>query len=897
MKLLLVLLTIALATAGFAQNKHSVQVDDGLGAYSYINAPSVGGTFTLPNGGGMLLTSNGGTSSPAWLVGGNTTPSSTLIGNNTALGDLDLRAGNATRLSLNGTTGAVTIAGAVFGVNGVSYTFPAANAVGVMTNNGSGTVTWTPVSPGWSLSGNALIGALPGSPIEFFGSTNGADVVMQTNGVEQMRLLSSGGVLLPVTAATGVGVIYQGSYPLIHTFGVGDFFAGRNAGNFVMSGGSNTAIGDFVFRANTSGSGNTGVGTMTLLGNTQGSNNTASGAFTLLFNTTGGSNTVSGYGAMQSNTTASQNVAIGNNALFTQSFSNGGVPWNTNNTAVGFEALYSNQPTSTVNGLLNTAMGYQSLRANTTGFNNTASGGSALTANTIGANNTALGSFTLWKNTTASGNTALGAGALQLNTTGDDNTASGISALSSNTIGTSNTASGKSALQNNTTASQNVAIGNLALLLQSYSNGGVAWSSNNTAVGFEALRNNQPTTTSNAVSNTATGFQALRANTTGSLNTASGATALLNNTTGAANTASGFQSLNANLTGGSNTASGYQSLRANISGGTNTATGTGALVSNTSGSLNTASGGNALQTNTIGSLNTAIGYLADVSTNALANATAIGANATVNASNKIQLGDVNVTSVSTYGSLSIRNIDYVWPAAAGAGVLTSDGAGNLSWAAAGGVTGTGTTNAISKWTSATALGNSALTDNGTTLSYNFFSLTSGQITTLGASFSNSSSNGRIVAITNNDASGGGGNSRGLDITMPNAPIATGTATGLKFSIASGVGISYDILGTAGNWKVTSAGSAILTGLGGANANKYAEQHTVAAGEIAGNVASIGNSVVAGATSVVVATLVSNGAGGTATMVKRVVAGAGSVSITFDNAPVAGDVVNYIVVNP
>ena len=38
-------------------------------------------------------------------------------------------------------------------------------------------------------------------------------------------------------------------------------------------------------------------------------------------------------------------------ALSTQSFSNGGIAWDSANVAVGFEALYSNQPTDTVGGI------------------------------------------------------------------------------------------------------------------------------------------------------------------------------------------------------------------------------------------------------------------------------------------------------------------------------------------------------------------------------------------------------------------------------------------------------------------------------------------------------------------------------------------------------------------
>lgn len=49
--------------------------------------------------------------------------------------------------------------------------------------------------------------------------------------------------------------------------------------------------------------------------------------------------------------------------------------------------------------------------------------------------------------------------------------------------------------------------------------------------------------------------------------------------------------------------------------------------------------------NTLGSMNTAVGYMANVSATGLSNATVIGANATVNASNKVRIGNTNVTVI------------------------------------------------------------------------------------------------------------------------------------------------------------------------------------------------------------------------------------------------------------
>ena len=67
---------------------------------------------------------------------------------------------------------------------------------------------------------------------------------------------------------------------------------------------------------------------------------------------------------------------------------------------------------------------------------------------------------------------------------------------------------------------------------------------------------------------------------------------------------------------------------------------------NTTGRENTAIGSSALLTNTTGNDNTAIGFQANVSfPGNLNNATAIGARALVNASNKVRLGNTDVTVI------------------------------------------------------------------------------------------------------------------------------------------------------------------------------------------------------------------------------------------------------------
>src|SRR5438876_369817 len=168
---------------------------------------------------------------------------------------------------------------------------------------------------------------------------------------------------------------------------------------------------------------------------------------------------------------------------------------------------------------------------------------------------------------------------------------------------------------------------------------GVIIGTNTTAIGNSALALNT------GFGNTASGARALALNTTGGFNTASGFDALFSNTTGGNNTASGFDALFSNTTGIGNTASGAGALASNTTGGNNTASGLNALPFNTTGGSNTASGLLALRSNTTGNNNTGVGTFADVSAPNLTNATAFGANAVVNASNKIRLGDTNVTVI------------------------------------------------------------------------------------------------------------------------------------------------------------------------------------------------------------------------------------------------------------
>ncbi len=470
---------------------------------------------------------------------------------------------------------------------------------GFWFHNGTAWVQLSSNSNGWNLTGNA--GTNPSS--NFIGTTDNQPLRFRVNN-------------------TWAGEMHPTS---------GNVFLGLNAGKSNTTGTKNTAIGKDALLNNTTGYGNTANGFEALYSNTTGYNNTAYGFNALYFNTTGFSNTAIGWalirnttgnfntangqGALFNNTTASGNTAIGNDALSSQSFSNGGTSWTSGNTAVGYEALYANQPTSTANGINNTAVGTLALTANTTGYDNTGMGTTALYSNTTGYENTATGRQSLFYNTIGNDNTATGYKALRNNNSGSANTATGQSTLYSNTTGIFNTATGVSALYFNTTGNYN------------------------TATGASALVSN--TTGSD---NTANGYQALYSNTTGAYNTATGEYALSTNTTAIGNTANGYNALSLNSSGSYNTAGGAYALTKNTVGQANTAFGNGALSANITGSSNIAIGANTLLNNTGGNYNIAIGVQAGTHPNApnIFNTISIGNDDILNAyQNQVFIGNTS----------------------------------------------------------------------------------------------------------------------------------------------------------------------------------------------------------------------------------------------------------------
>jgi len=160
-----------------------------------------------------------------------------------------------------------------------------------------------------------------------------------------------------------------------------------------------------------------------------------------------------------------------------------------------------------------------------------------------------------------------------------------------------------------------------------------------TGIGADALKN-----ITNGIGNTALGYNSLENTTSGNNNTGIGTEAMSANTTGTDNVAVGKNSLGSNTTGSNNTVVGSEAMSSNVSGKENTAIGYQALQYG-KGNWNTAVGryAQSVNGNYFGSYNTSLGHNAGTTAptgeESYSNTTAIGAGATVDASNKVKIGN------------------------------------------------------------------------------------------------------------------------------------------------------------------------------------------------------------------------------------------------------------------
>ena len=473
------------------------------------------------------------------------------------------------------------------------------------------------------------------------------------------------------------------------TTGNSNVLYGNAAGDALTTGFSNSAFGDNALGAMNTGDCSVAVGDSALLKLTgDNSFNTAVGYEAGFALVSGTSNTLvghdAGYGgagasfssvvaigdeAGKSLTTANDVVAVGRrafNSINTQAsgvavgFEAGRYAYGINNTYLGFKSGFGSTTATNNTATNNVAIGFESLKAVTTGGTNVAIGTLAGSAITTGADNVAIGANTSTGSPTGARNTFIGSGAGNLHD-GNDAIGIGVFALNNDDGGStsSNLAIGNYVgenLQNSTGG--NVMIGHKVMQA---AQGGY----DNTVIGYEAgkvitdghsnsiLGHEAGKAMTAANRNVLIGFKAGTTNITGGNNVAIGHEALEDCTTGNSNTAIGTSALNKMTDSQSNTAVGNLALfnfTSQLSGfdGNNIAIGASAGISVTTGDKNTILGnGNATVgavNITTGSSNLLLGYLANVSVATATNQIVIGANALGHGNNIAVIGDANITA-------------------------------------------------------------------------------------------------------------------------------------------------------------------------------------------------------------------------------------------------------------
>lgn len=295
----------------------------------------------------------------------------------------------------------------------------------------------------------------------------------------------------------------------------------------------------------------------------------------------------------------------------------------------GYRSGYSN-----VYGNGNVYIGSRSGYFNTDGDYNVAVGGNSIYANTTGNGITAIG-FSSGRDASGNYGVYVGYYAGLLNTTAANNVFVGAFSGQENSTGGENTHIGYTSGRYNATGSFNTTLGFEAgkgILANNYSY--------NTFIG-----NHSGQVNTTGEKNVFIGMNSGYSNSTGRFNTFSGYNSGVGNTSGESNVYYGYQSGYNGTTGYSKTFIGTFAGYTTTTGSYSTAIGTSALYGNTTGLYQTALGYNAGYTNTTGSSNTFVGNAADANAGTYSNATAIGNGSTVNASNKVRIGNTNVTVI------------------------------------------------------------------------------------------------------------------------------------------------------------------------------------------------------------------------------------------------------------
>ena len=292
-----------------------------------------------------------------------------------------------------------------------------------------------------------------------------------------------------------------------NTIGSDNTAVGISAASGNWTGKNNVAVGRNALSSNNDGDSNTAIGNYSGQ-NIKGNFNSALGYQAGNSSLTGDNNTLIGYGAQASSSTVSNEIVLGNADVTVVRMGNGDVIYPadgdggggiggtsiwTESTGIddepiatykGDKIIVGDVDASVVNGIAighgrygtssclgigyetlnsnlglgNMAIGFQSMKTNTTGTKCVAIGYQTLNANSAGFSNTAIGYQSSYGNWTGDKNTAIGKSSLLSNNTGNNNTAIGENALA-NSKGSNNTALGTGAGDNITSGTNNTVIG------------------------------------------------------------------------------------------------------------------------------------------------------------------------------------------------------------------------------------------------------------------------------------------------------------------------------------------------------------------------------------------------------------------------------------------------------
>jgi len=416
------------------------------------------------------------------------------------------------------------------------------------------------------------------------------------------------------------------------------------------------------------------------------------------------------------------------------------------------------------------------------GSGNIAIGDKALEGNDVGFNNIAIGgTATLFNNVSGTSNIALGVSSLSQNIVGSNNIAIGEESLRNNISGSTNVSIGVGAGYSNNDKDRNVYIGHNA----GYNNDG----SSNIFIGYEAGisdtnsvgRLNIGETIFGDISNKLIGINQPNPVTTLDV--------------------SGTSRVSGGLTAGTISATTYFNLpSASFTGGTVT----GPTIFTNGLSANTISATTYINLPVSGLTN---GTGISVTNNGVGGYTIANTDrgSSENIFKTIRIDNNSQFSAqSNTASLNFSGINITITSGASNTLVFSAGTGG----GGGGVTGSGTSNFIPRWTGTTALGNSLIQDNGTNIGVNTtpsssYKMSIYSLTNTPLYVQNQTSNGTSISVFSN----GSGSQTGI------SSIGYGGTSSNNTGV---IGQAYDgllAIGIKGNVGITEFGS-ITTGIGG-----------------------------------------------------------------------------------